>query len=179
MSPGWRQAAWGLPGVLLVLLVLALGFGLDPHAVPSTRQGLPAPAFDLEALDGNRITLGQLRGRPAVINFWATWCYPCQAEAPVLLQAARRLQDRVQFLGVIYQDEVQSVRRALGPGPAAYPQLIDAGSRMAIDYGVAGVPETFFVSAQGVVTYKHAGVLSDDLLERQLRPLLAAAGGSP
>ena len=159
----WRRGLLGLGLLVPILAVLALGFGLDPHAVPSVRVGRPAPPFSLRGLDGNAFSSERLAGRPAVINFWSTWCYPCRAEAPLLELAAERLAGRVQFLGVIYQDQESAVRQAAQQHPLAYPTLFDPGSQAAMDYGVSGVPETFFVSPEGIILYKHAGALTYDI----------------
>jgi cytochrome c biogenesis protein CcmG/thiol:disulfide interchange protein DsbE len=157
-----------------LLLVLALGFGQDPHAVPSVRVNLPGPDFALSSLDGNQISLVGLRGRPTLINFWSTWCYPCQAETPLLNEAARRLAPHVHFLGVVYQDSEDAMRAALRSRPMAYPQLLDPGSQMAMDYGVAGVPETFVLDPNGTVIYKHAGPLTYPVLHEVLGPYVPA-----
>ncbi len=170
----WRRGALGLGLLLPILVTLALGFGQDPHAVPSVRVNLPAPPFALRGLDGNLFFSATLVGRPALINFWSTWCVPCQAEAPLLNLAAERLAPHVQLLGVIYQDSEAAVRQALARQKSPYPQLFDEGSQMAVDYGVSGVPETFFVDPNGVVVHKHAGALTYQVLHDVLAPYVPA-----
>ncbi len=164
----WRSALLGALVVVPLLVVLALGFGQDPHAVPSVLQGRAAPHFALQSLAGTTIDLDTLRGKPVVINFWATWCYPCKAEHDLLQDAAMHYGDKVQFLGVIYQDRETNVRQYMHGRPDHYPQLFDPGSRVAIDYGVAGVPESYLITAQGTIAYKHAGVLTPQLLHQYL-----------
>ena len=121
------------------------------------------------------MTLASLRGRPAVINFWATWCVPCFQEHPLLVSAARSLGDRVRFVGVIYEDSEQQVRGFLARQGSAYPSLVDPGSRTAIAFGVFGVPETYFLDAEGKIAAKHIGPLDAQSLEAKLRQ----AGLSP
>ncbi len=162
----------GLVLVLPLLLLFAASFGSDPHAVRSPLVGREAPPFDLVALDGSRISLESLRGRPVVINFWATWCEPCKQEHGVLHQASRLWGDRVQFVGVVYDDEKPKIEAFLRRYGSGYPALIDDGGKAAIAYGVTGVPETFFVDAEGRVVSKYNGPLSPDLLRTHVNQLL-------
>lgn len=163
------------------LLALAAGFGRDPHAVPSVLVGKQAPVFVLPSAQGEPVSLAQLRGQPVLLNFWATWCYPCQSEHGLLQATAKRLKGRAHVVGVIYQDSPEQVLAYLNKHPSPYPHLLDANSQVAIDYGVAGVPESFIINAEGRITYKHAGALNAKVLEEQLLPLLApvAPGGTP
>lgn len=162
-SRGLLAALLALP----LIVLLALGFGHDPHAVPSVLKGRNAPKFVLQDLEGTSVRLSQFKGLPVVINFWSTWCVPCQAEHHLLRQAAKRYAGKVVFLGIIYQDDPERVRQKLRTQALGYPQLIDTGSQTAIDYGVAGVPESFIVDAQGQIVHKQSGIFTDtDLIER-------------
>ena len=161
--------------ILPLLGVLMANLGRDPHAVRSPLVGRPAPAFTLPAMGGEpAVNLEALRGRPVVINFWATWCGPCLQEHPVLLQAAAQRRD-VQFLGVIFDDKPDLVERFLRQRGSAYPTLLDEDGKVAIAYGLQGVPETFFVDAQGTVVAKYALPLDPDTLSR----FLAMASAPP
>ena len=165
----------GLGVVLPLLLLLGSSLGRDPHTVRSPLVGRAAPDFALTPLDGGApIRLSDLRGRPAVLNFWATWCVPCFQEHEVLVRAARAHEGRVRFLGVVYEDDPHSVRRFLEREGSAYPSLMDGESKTAIAYGVFGVPESFFLDAQGQVVAKHTGPLDDQTLAEKL----AQAGAS-
>lgn len=166
--------------VLPILVVLASRFGSDPRALPSALVGRPAPAFTLESLTGERVSSPEMRGQPVVINFWSTWCVPCKVEHDILQEAARRYADRAQFLGVIYQDTADAARTYLSMRQNRYPQLMDPGSRLAIEFGVGGVPESFFITAGGEIHYKQTGPLSLEVLVAQMEALLpVAAGGEP
>lgn len=159
---------------LAVLLLVGLGFGLTRNAreLPAVSVGKPAPAFELEALDDRRVTSRDFRGRPMVINFWASWCAECRKEHPLLMAAHDRFGDRIAFVGVVFQDSAGNARDYLvemGDVPTgSYPNLKDPGSRVAIDYGVYGVPETFFVDRRGIVVAKRVGRVTDQTLAREL-----------
>ena len=173
----WKLAI--LPGLLVLplLLVLAAGFGTDPHAVPSVLQGKPAPSFKLSTMSGEQISSESLRGKPALLNFWSTWCEPCKVEHELLQQGAQLYGDSIQFVGIVYQDEEETVRQFLARRTDTYPQVFDPTSRTAIEYGVTGVPESFFIDADGTIFHKEAGVLSPTLLRTKLSELLARASG--
>ena len=160
-SPGTRinRVALGLgfAVVLPLLAILVLNLGRDPHAVRSPLIGRPAPSFTLTPVGGGpAVSLESLRGKPVVINFWATWCVPCFQEHPALQGAARALGSDVQFLGVVYEDDEARVQSFLAERGQAYPSLLDDGARTAIAYGVAGVPETYFIDAAGRISAKYS-----------------------
>ena len=168
-------------GVLCLglLLVLYKGFGMDPHKVPFMLEGKPAPGFALRALDsGLKVSTEDLKGRPVVINFWASWCGPCKMEHPVLEWGAREFGEQAQFLGVVFEDTDDNARRFLRQMGASFPQLTDPRSRVAVDYGVAGVPETYFIDAQGVIRGKHVGPIDPQTLATRLKELSSPQAAS-
>lgn len=149
--------------------LLAYGFTTDPRAVPSTITGKLAPDFSLTLFDGRSIRLSDFRGKVVFLNFWASWCPPCRAEARLLEAAWRLAKDRdVVFLGVNIQDTEEGARRFIQEFDVTYPNGRDAGSRIAINYGVYGLPETFFIDREGRITYKHIGALGAETLGRKL-----------
>jgi cytochrome c biogenesis protein CcmG/thiol:disulfide interchange protein DsbE len=171
-----RVLLLGLVFVVPLVVLLLLNLDRNPHMVASPLVGRPAPDFVLQPLGGGEpVALSTLRGRPVVVNFWATWCVPCLQEHPLLVQAARGLGSRVQFLGVVYQDDETEVRRFLARRGSAYPSLLDPESRSAIAFGVFGVPETFFIDGEGRIAAKHVGPLDAEALGGKLRQ----AGLSP
>ena len=173
----WKIIGIGFLITAPLFLVLAFSFGNDPHAVPFMLQGKPAPEFELQTLTGEKITLDELRGKPVVINFWSTWCEPCKYEHEILQQASLHYRDRVQFVGVVYQDDAEKARQYLKTKSNFYPQAKDPESLTALDYGISGVPESFFVTSQGDVFHKEAGVVSGQLIYDKVQAMLA--GGTP
>lgn len=150
--------------VVPLLVFLALAFRSDPHQIESPLIGKPAPPFMLTDLDGRVWDLEQLRGKPVVLNFWATWCQPCMVEHPVLLAGARRYAGKASFLGVIYNDSPEAIRRFVAQRGAWGPSLVDTGAQAAIAYGVYGAPETYFINPQGVIVEKVVGAVTPEVL---------------
>ena len=155
--------------------VLFLGLGKDPAEIRSPLVGKPAPTFALrEVGTGRTIDVAQFKGRPMVINFWATWCGPCWEEHPILVANAKMLQPNVQFLGVVFQDSEEKILGFLNQRGSSYPTLVDEKGKTAIAYGIGGVPETFFLDANGVIVAKHNGPMDADTLrvnvEKAMQP---------
>ncbi|MCB9682723.1 MAG: TlpA family protein disulfide reductase [Alphaproteobacteria bacterium] len=159
----------GLAVIVPLLVLFAVSFGNDPHEVPSVLEHTPAPQFHLQDLDGKTWDLASLRGKKVVLNFWSTWCVPCRQEHPLLQQAARLYPD-VVFLGAVYSDEPAKCRAYLTREGTAYAHLVDPEGRLAIDYGVAGVPETYFIDESGVIAHKAVGPVSAPLIQSLLGP---------
>jgi len=158
--------------VAVVIFVLFAGLGKDPAIIDSPLIGKPAPPFALKAVgSGETIDLTALRGKPVVLNFWATWCGPCYEEHPTLVANARNLPN-VQFVGVVFNDEEDKIMRFLAQRGTAYPTLLDTNGKTAIAYGVGGVPETYFINPAGTIVAKYAGPLSTEELQANLAKAL-------
>lgn len=162
-------------GILIItplLIFLALSFGKDPRAIDSPLVGKPAPNFTLRGIDGEVVQLEDFRGQPVFLNFWATWCQPCIVEHPVLQAGARRYEGRVQFLGVVYHDETDNIRRFLDQRGEWGSTLLDEDGSVAVAYGVYGAPETFFIDRDGIIVEKFTGNVNPNYLTRMLDSLL-------
>ncbi|MGH3339416.1 MAG: TlpA family protein disulfide reductase, partial [Propionibacteriaceae bacterium] len=115
---------------------------------------------------GGELSLGDLKGTPFVLNFWASWCDPCRQEAPILESGWRRLGPRgVLFLGLNMQDATGDARHFLEKFGVTYPTIRDQGSDSSRDFGAIGIPETYFISPQGRVVDHVIGVVTREQLE--------------
>jgi cytochrome c biogenesis protein CcmG/thiol:disulfide interchange protein DsbE len=154
---------------LVALLVVAL----LTRYTGRPQLGDPAPDFTLMLLDGSQMSLGDLRGQVAVVNFWASWCGPCRREAPALQQVWESYQDQgVAFLGLSYQDARNASQSFVEEFGITYPNGIDARGRISKSYGITGVPETFVIDRDGNVVWFNVGEVSADTLIEQLERTL-------
>lgn len=159
----------GLVVILPLLGTLFVALGNDPTRIRSPLIGESAPEFTLrDVTTGEVVSMESARGKPMVVNFWATWCVPCYAEHPHLVAAARQYDDQALFVGVVYEDEEEAVSRFLQQYGRSYPVLRDLDGRAAIAYGVYGVPETFFIDSSGRIVAKHEGPLDQTTLRQYL-----------
>ena len=163
----------GLGIALPLLALLGFAFRHDPQIVESPLVGKPAPSFRLVDLDGNVVDLADLRGRPVIVNFWATYCPPCIVEHPLLMAGAQRWRGEIHFLGVIFQDDPGLIAQFNADYGSWGPSLIDEGGRVAIAYGVYGPPETFFIDRDGTIVDKAIGAVTPDQLVTVAEGMLA------
>ena len=162
----------GIVIVGAIVFILFVGLGKDPAHIDSPLVGRQAPAFALRAVGtGQTVDLESLRGKPVIVNFWATWCGPCFEEHPTLVANARNLPN-VQFVGIVFNDTDDKIMRFLAERGSAYPTLLDANGKTAIAYGVGGVPETFFINPAGKIVAKFEGPLSTETLQENLAKAL-------
>ncbi|MEA2622309.1 MAG: cytochrome c biosis protein CcmG, thiol:disulfide interchange protein DsbE [Chloroflexota bacterium] len=160
-----------LIGVLLGVFALAFARGSSPG--PAAQLGRQAPAFALERLGGGRLALDELRGKPIILNFWASWCLPCRDEAPMLTGlAADYASHGLQVVGIVYRDDTASAIDFMSRYGQTYPGLLDPGQRTALDYGVFGVPETYFIDAAGAIRARQLGPLSASALRSTVEKIL-------
>jgi cytochrome c biogenesis protein CcmG, thiol:disulfide interchange protein DsbE len=169
----WKRSIIGVVVAAPLVALLAYGLTQDPRFIESPLPGRAAPDFALPMLDtSDSLRLSELRGSVVLVNFWASWCIPCRQEHPVLLDGARAYMNKgVRFVGITYNDTPEDSRRWLDELGQAYPSLVDQGARTAIDYGVAGVPETFILDKNGVVAFKKFGPITAEELTQKLDSL--------
>lgn len=153
---------------LLALVLVALNLGLgaapaaptdSPGAIATTfvvgggpLQGKPAPAIALLDESGHPVSLGDYRGRPVIVNFWASWCGPCKEEFPLLAAArVRYAAQGLEVLGIVYNDSASGAAAFMAAEGATWPMLLDPGKAAATAYGVLLVPESFYIDTTGVV----------------------------
>jgi cytochrome c biogenesis protein CcmG, thiol:disulfide interchange protein DsbE len=145
----------------------------DPHGVPSMLVGKPLPNFSLPGLpssEGFSSTDVTAAGRPSLINFFASWCLPCIQEAPVLMALKRQ---GTPIWGIAYKDKPAATSEFLQQNGDPYTRIArDEPGNTAIDFGLYGVPETYLIDKSGIVRWRWAGGLSDDILRQSLAPLI-------
>jgi cytochrome c biogenesis protein CcmG/thiol:disulfide interchange protein DsbE len=149
-----------------------------PPASPPTGAvayppGTPAPALRLPGLDGGQVDLAALRGRPVVVNFWATWCDPCVREFPLLRAAAAgHRRDRLAVVGVLTNDRPAAARAFVRRHDATWPVALDPQAATATAWGAVGLPHTFFLRPDGTLASHQLGELTQAALDRQLAEIL-------
>lgn len=170
-----------LIGLVVGLLVLASLFGLlawrllsgPTNVGPARINPRPAPAFALTGFDGQPVRLADLRGRPVIVNFWASWCNPCRLEARTLEDTWQRYRERGAVLvGIAVQDNDADSRAFLREFGITYPNAPDPGGKTSIDYGMTGVPETYFIRPDGQIVAKFQGPLTAERLDAYIADLL-------
>jgi cytochrome c biogenesis protein CcmG/thiol:disulfide interchange protein DsbE len=168
----------GIIAVIIAILSLLglLGYGLKvagpTGGLVSVQQG-PARPFTLSLFDGSKVSLNDLKGKVVVLNFWGSWCVPCQAEAPVLERTARAYRDKgVLFVGIDTWDNEADARAFISQYGITYANGLDDKGQITIDYGVSGVPETYFIDRNGQVVRKYVGPMSDAQLTGIIEDLL-------
>ncbi len=175
----------------VIVTVIALGLGgllfwglfKEDTARQSALVDKPAPMFDIPTLKpyqaqyGERIKLEDFIGKsPVVVNFWASWCPPCRVEAPMLEATWKEYQDRLQFIGVDFQDPEQAALDFIAEFGLSFPSGADPQGRIGIDFGTYGLPETFFIDLKGNVLARHVGAINATQLRQHLDDLLAQTG---
>ena len=165
--------------LFIVGLVSLLAWGLSNRSSITglsgiTRVDQPAPDFRLVMLDDGEVILSEQRGKVVVVNFWASTCPPCRTEARDLESAWQGYQDKdVLFVGANIQDTPEPAKRFLDEFGVTYPNGLDEGGRISIDYGVVGIPVTFVVDGEGTVARRWVGEIDIDTLKTWIDELLA------
>ncbi len=170
-----------VPGVVTIVILgfgalLAAGLAMDEPltgASGAARVNRPAADFTLPLFDGGELSLSSLKGEPVVINFWASWCPPCRDEALILEKIWRLYEPAgVTFIGVDIQDTEKDARAFIEEFGITYPNGQDLKGRITIDYGVGGIPVTFFVDREGLIVNRWVGPVSEELLVAWVEELL-------
>ncbi len=173
-----RQLRFFLPLAFFAVLAgyFVLGLGRDPSVLPSALIDRPAPEFNLPALgDKPGLATADLAGGVVLVNFFASWCVPCRAEHPMLMQLAA--ERRVALYGINYKDKPDEARRLLAQLGDPYRRIgVDRDGRTFIDFGAYGVPETYVIDKDGHVRYRQVGPITPEDYEGKILPLLKQLG---
>ena len=150
------------------------GMGVNTEFGVAEVETEPAPDFNLALQDGGQVSLSELRGRVVLVDFWASWCAPCRQEAPVLERAYKEYAGAdVEFVGINIWDLPDNAATYVEQFGISYPNGVDEDGVIAIDYGVQGIPEKFFIDRQGLVRQKFVGPIRESILKEALDSLLA------
>jgi cytochrome c biogenesis protein CcmG, thiol:disulfide interchange protein DsbE len=169
------MSKYAIPLAIFVVLIifLAIGLGHDPHEVPSPLINKPAPAFQLAQLQdpASKFSAAEMRGKVWLLNVWATWCIPCREEHPVLVELSR--SGAIPIYGLDYKDNRQDALALLNEQGNPYVLCAsDTDGRVAIDYGVYGVPETYLIDREGIIRFKQVGPLTSEVVQNTILPLV-------
>lgn len=172
-----RHALFVVPLLLFAAMValLEIGLSLAPREVPSPLIGKPVPQFTLAPVEGRTLGLStrDLQGQVSLVNVFASWCVACREEHPIFM-LPKSEGGFVPIHGLNYKDRPDDASRWLDALGDPYPRTgADLDGRVAIDWGVYSVPETFVIDRQGRIAYKHIGPVTPEVLEAKLRPLIA------
>lgn len=185
---------WILGAFAALVALLAVGLGLNPRDIPSPLVGKPVPVFRLAQLADPDKTFGpeELRGKPWLLNVWASWCVSCRQEHPLLVEFSKKVD--VPLIGLNYkevrgdgefdmsklpadEEKKLALQRANGwlrdHGDPYRLTAMDIDGRVGIDFGVYGVPETYVIDKDGIIRMKHTGPITPDVLTKKILPLLA------
>jgi cytochrome c biogenesis protein CcmG/thiol:disulfide interchange protein DsbE len=164
--------------VVVVYFAVALRPGHDIHELPSAMIEKPAPPFDIAGLgEAKPLALQTLKGRPFVINFFASWCVPCRIEHPLLMRLST--ENHLPLYGIAYKDKPDDSSRLLATFGDPYRQVgVDRDGRVGLDFGVYGVPETYVIDGTGRIRRRFVGPLTAETVDKELLPLLKQLGQS-
>ena len=169
------MARFILPFVIFMIVAafLFVGLGLTPRELPSPLIDKPAPEFTLPQLyaPDKQLSLQDMKGKVWLLNVWASWCTACEQEHPLFMDLSRR--NIVPIYGMDYKDKPEDGKAWLRRHGNPYTLIVsDAEGRVGIDYGVYGVPETFLIDKQGIIRYKHIGVVKKSDLDEKILPMV-------
>ena len=172
------KLVWTLGVFGALVLLLGVGLGLNPREVPSPLIGKPAPAFELPLLaaPGKTFSQKEMLGKVWVLNVWASWCQPCLVEHPQITRLAA--SGAAPVVGLNYKAARDDALPWLARnGNPFFATVYDGAGRIAIDYGVYGVPETYVIDRSGVIRYKRIGPVTPEILKEKIEPLLKELNG--
>ena len=150
------------------------GLAVNERTIELSADGELAPSFSMSLMGGGEIDFAELRGKAVMLDFWASWCPPCRDEAPTLAQVYGEYRDRgVEFVGVNLWDNAGDAETFLQQEGHEYPNGLDEGGKIAISYGVRGIPEKFFIDADGRIVRKFSGPVGLERLREILDGMLA------
>jgi len=173
------QLMIGIPIIasFLGLMFYGLFYASNPKEIPSALIQQKAKNFAFTTFEGRQLDLEAFRGKPIILNFWASWCVPCRQEAHILETAHRRFTPQgAAFIGIAINDKREDSLAFIKKYNKTYDLAPDDKlGTIALDYGVTGIPETFFINKEGIIQHKHLGLITADLLNEFLEEQLSGS----
>ncbi|MCC7371566.1 MAG: TlpA family protein disulfide reductase [Chloroflexi bacterium] len=177
-----RALLWAAVAVMTLVWLFYAG-GLEsitalvrpaPKSVTTADIGQPAPALQLPLVGGGETNLEAFKGRPVVVNFWATWCEPCRAEMPALERAQQKYRDQgLAVIGVDMQERDDEIQAFLTQVGVTFPSLVDRTGEVTRQWRATGLPTTFLIDRQGIIQDVRVGPFTDEMLDDRLKKILA------
>ena len=159
-------------GALISTFTFGLFFAEDPKTIPSALINKPAPSFTLNSFKEKKITLDSFQGEPLVLNFFASWCVPCRRESQELEKVWQKYQGQINILSVAVNDSTEAAKKFIQENKVSFPAAKDdLDGSLSIDYGVTGIPETFFINSEGIIKDKVLGAVDSNKIEEFLNNL--------
>ncbi len=170
-----------LPVIAIPVIIFAIVIGIYILASPSgsstmakSGSSVEAPDFTFALLDGKKVSLSDYRGKPVVLNFWASWCPPCREETPVMVKISDKYEEQVQFLGVVQSDTAESASKFAEEFKMNYPSGLDSTGEISNAYKIAGIPTSFFINGDGTVQASYIGPIEEEILIDYIEDLLGS-----
>lgn len=158
-------------GVAGFLLMQGNAKNESPANLPEAKE--PAPNFTLTLVDGKNFQFSEHKGKPVLINFFASWCLPCREEMPVLVKIAHEYGPKgVVLLGIAVDDTEEKMKDFIARYGVNFPVGLDKTAEIQKSFGLYGIPTTYFINKQGIINYFHSGVVTEELLRHELDKLL-------
>ncbi len=184
LNKGQESALRGETAVLTSKLIIRTSRGvfLDKYAQVNEEMAAPypgyrAPDFALPDLNGKTVRLSELRGKPVLLNFWATWCPPCRKEIPDLQKFHEQYGDKIVLLGINWGEDTEEVKRFLKRYGATYPTLMDEKGKFFVLYQLTGLPTSFWIDEQGIIRGVWLGAMKAETMVEGFRKTTRALEG--
>ena len=164
-----------LPLLFFTLFLFDTSLAAGKQTLPALDKPIPAPDFKLKGEDGKWYQLSDMRGKVVVINFWATWCPPCRYEMPALESLWQKVKDQnIIILGINVGEDADTIFEFTGTYPVSFPLPMDIDGKVIEQYPIKGLPTTYVINPQGMVTHRAVGsrVWDEDWLINKLKSLL-------
>jgi cytochrome c biogenesis protein CcmG/thiol:disulfide interchange protein DsbE len=161
----------------IAILALSIIGKKNNRNIVSPLIGKQFPDYEIELFSGNKLNISNLKGNVILVNFWASWCNPCKQEFPALENSwLKHRNSKVVFLGINVLDDEVHAKQYLQSYKSNYPNGVDSDGSIAVDLGIAGVPETFFVNEKGIIIDKYVGPLSEKIIDYYINKTKSSNG---